>query len=56
VKDTNEESLLKGDAAVFHDATDGILVGIRHIFLDVSSPVLSHIEPPQRGAMVDAPA
>ena len=48
-------SLLKRDAAVFHDAIDGFLVGIRHIFLDVSSPVFSHIDPPQRGAVVDAP-
>ena len=32
---------LKRDSEVFHNAGDRLLVGIRYIFLDVGSPILS---------------
>jgi len=37
---------LERNPAVFHDAGDRFLVGIRHRFLDVGRPVLDHRVPP----------
>ena len=34
---------MERDAAVFHDAIDGFLVGIRHIFLQTSAAQFSAI-------------